>query len=153
MIGRSPGDSAACDLAAALQATDLAIATAESRTGGQLAAQFARHADLGPYIECGFVVYSVDAKCEVLGIGRSLAERCQAVAPEVNAAIAEGALTRYPRIVCRKQGARVQRPSLHCLTRPTSERQARIRTGTDFEAGVFDSRSWCDNGTSGLASG
>jgi len=36
VIGRSPGDSAACDLAAALQATDLAIATAESRTGGQL---------------------------------------------------------------------------------------------------------------------
>lgn len=30
---------------------------------------------------------------------------------------------------------------------------ARIRTGTDLAAGVFDSLSWCDKGTSGFISG
>jgi len=92
VISPSADDSAARDLAAALQDTDLKIATAESCTGGQLAAHFARDADLGSHLERGFVVYSIDAKCELLGIERELAERCEAVTPEVTAAMAEGAL-------------------------------------------------------------
>lgn len=93
MISPSADDSAARDLAAALQGTDLKIATAESCTGGQLAAHFARDVNLGSHLERGFVVYSIDAKCELLGIARSLAERGEAVTPEVTAAMAEGALT------------------------------------------------------------
>lgn len=92
MISSSANDSAARDLAAALQGTDLRIVTAESCTGGQLAAHFARDADLGSHLERGFVVYSIDAKCELLGIERSLAERCDAVTAELTAAMAEAAL-------------------------------------------------------------
>lgn len=92
MISRSAEDSAVRDLAAALRGTDLKIATAESCTGGQLAAHFARDADLGSHLERGFVVYSIDAKCELLGIERELAEFGEAVTPEVTAAMAQGAL-------------------------------------------------------------
>lgn len=92
MISPSADDSAARDLAAALQGTDLKITTAESCTGGQLAAHFARDENLGSHLERGFVVYSIDAKCELLGIERDLAERCEAVTAEVTAAMAEGAL-------------------------------------------------------------
>lgn len=72
--------------------TDLQIATAESWTGGQLAARFARNVELGSHLERGFIVYSIDAKTELLGIERELAERGEAVTPEVTAAMAEGAL-------------------------------------------------------------
>lgn len=92
MISPSVDASAVRDLAAALEGTELKIATAESCTGGQLAAHFARDADLGSHLERGFVVYSIDAKCELLGIERRLAERCEGVTPEVTAAMAEGAL-------------------------------------------------------------
>lgn len=78
----------------ALQGSDLRIATAESCTGGQLAALFAGDVELGPSLERGYVVYSIDAKCEMLGVDRGDAERCEAVNPEVARAMAEGALER-----------------------------------------------------------
>ena len=81
-------------LTEALQGSDLRIATAESCTGGQLAALFAGDVELGPSLERGYVVYSIDAKCEMLGVDRSDAERCEAVNPEVARAMAEGALER-----------------------------------------------------------
>jgi nicotinamide-nucleotide amidase len=93
VINTSSVDSAARNLAAALQGTDLQIATAESCTGGQLAARFARDADLGSHLERGFVVYSIDAKTELLAIERKLAERREAVTPEVTTAMAEGVLS------------------------------------------------------------
>lgn len=81
-------------LTEALRGSDLRIATAESCTGGQLAALFAGDVELGPSLERGFIVYSIDAKCEMLGVERSDAERCEAVNPEVARAMAEGALER-----------------------------------------------------------
>lgn len=81
-------------LTEALQGSDLRIVTAESCTGGQLAALFAGDVELGPSLERGYVVYSIDAKCEMLGVDRSDAERCEAVNPEVARAMAEGALER-----------------------------------------------------------
>lgn len=81
-------------LAAALAGSDIRIATAESCTGGQLAALLARDIDLGPHLDRGFVVYSQDSKCELLGVPRTDVERCDAVNPEVAAALALGALDR-----------------------------------------------------------
>ncbi len=79
-------------LAEALRGSALRWATAESCTGGQLAALMARDVDLGSHLERGFVVYSIDAKCEQLGVDRSDAERCDAVNREVAEAMAAGAL-------------------------------------------------------------
>ncbi|MBE1526913.1 nicotinamide-nucleotide amidase [Sphingopyxis sp. OAS728] len=76
----------------ALRGTDLRIATAESCTGGQLAAVFAGDTELGPSLERGYVAYSLDAKCDMLGVDRADAERCEAVNPEVARAMADGAL-------------------------------------------------------------
>ena len=71
---------------------DIRFATAESCTGGQLAAALAGHSTLGSHLERGYIVYSVDAKCEMLGISRALAERSQGVGASVTAALAEAAL-------------------------------------------------------------
>lgn len=79
-------------LADALHGSEFRWATAESCTGGQLAALMARDSALGSHLERGFVVYSVDAKCEMLGVDRADAERCEAVNPEVAEAMAVGAI-------------------------------------------------------------
>lgn len=80
------------ELARHLAGKTLRFVTAESCTGGQLSALFAADAVLGTHLERGFVVYSVDAKCEMLGVSREDAERDGAVNPEVAAAMATGAL-------------------------------------------------------------
>ncbi|SKB90660.1 CinA family protein [Sphingopyxis flava] len=85
-------DYRAAELARLLAECKLSFATAESCTGGQLAAVLAGDAVLGPHLERGFVVYSADAKCELLGVGRDDVERCEAVNSDVAAAMAEGAL-------------------------------------------------------------
>ncbi|HWL46983.1 MAG TPA: nicotinamide-nucleotide amidohydrolase family protein [Sphingomonadaceae bacterium] len=79
---------------AALRGSTLRFAVAESCTGGQLAALFARDAALGPHLERGFVVYSADAKRELLGVAHDDVERCEAVNPRAADAMAEGALSR-----------------------------------------------------------
>ena len=83
-------------LAAALAGSELRWSIAESCTGGQRAALMAREAALGSHLERGYVVYSIDAKCEMLGVDRADAERCEAVNPEVAEAIAAGALANGP---------------------------------------------------------
>ncbi len=91
----SPADDIgrhATELARLLSARGLSFATAESCTGGQLAAVLAGDEVLGPHLERGFVVYSADAKCELLGVRRDDVERCEAVNSDVAAAMAKGAL-------------------------------------------------------------
>lgn len=80
------------ELARRLSARPIRFVTAESCTGGQLAALFAGDAMLGPHLERGYVAYSIDAKCEQLGVARCDAERNDAVNAEVAAAMAKGAL-------------------------------------------------------------
>lgn len=79
-------------LAAALAGTALRWSIAESCTGGQLAALMARNSALGSHLERAFVVYSIDAKCEMLGVDRADAHRREAVNPEVAETMAAGAL-------------------------------------------------------------
>ncbi len=81
-------------LAAALSDSKLLIATAESCTGGQLAALLAGDVALGPHLDRGFVVYSADSKCDILGLSRDDVERNDAVNREVARALAAGALER-----------------------------------------------------------
>jgi nicotinamide-nucleotide amidase len=73
---------------------DLTVATAESCTGGMLAALLTDIEGAGHGFERGFVTYTNEAKTELLGIEPSLLELNQAVSEVVARAMAEGALKR-----------------------------------------------------------
>jgi nicotinamide-nucleotide amidase len=70
------------------------IATAESCTGGLLAARLTELAGASDYFRGGLVVYSNEAKVEQAGVPGELIERHGAVSAEVAQALAEGARTR-----------------------------------------------------------
>jgi nicotinamide-nucleotide amidase len=72
----------------------LTIATAESCTGGMLAALLTDIEGAGHGFERGFVTYSKGSKVELLGIEPSLLEHNDAVSEVVARAMAEGALKR-----------------------------------------------------------
>jgi nicotinamide-nucleotide amidase len=78
---------AACD-------RNLTLATAESCTGGLLASLLTDVEGVSHAFERGFVVYTEEAKAELLGIDPELIGRCGAVSREVAVAMAEGALSR-----------------------------------------------------------
>lgn len=82
------------DLAAALAGSHLRLVTAESCTGGLLAARLASDARLGPHLERGYVVYSPRAKIEDLGADPDEVERSDAVNMAVTESLARGALVR-----------------------------------------------------------
>lgn len=71
---------------------ELSLTAAESCTGGMLASLLTDVEGVSSAFERGFVVYSVDAKCELLHIARDTVEQCGAVSEEVAVAMAEGAL-------------------------------------------------------------
>jgi nicotinamide-nucleotide amidase len=79
---------------AAFRAKGLKIATAESCTGGLIAATLTAVAGSSDVVDCGFVTYSNDAKTELLGVPETILARVGAVSEEVARAMAEGALTR-----------------------------------------------------------
>jgi nicotinamide-nucleotide amidase len=70
------------------------IVTAESCTGGLLAALLTEVPGSSAVVERGFVTYSNDAKTEMLGVPADLIARHGAVSEEVARAMAEGALRR-----------------------------------------------------------
>jgi len=72
----------------------LKLATAESCTGGLLAALLTDVEGRGHVFERGFVVYSKDAKCDLLGIARDKVDSCGAVSEEIAVEMARGALRR-----------------------------------------------------------
>ena len=73
---------------------DLKVATAESCTGGMLAALLTDIQGCGHGFDRGFVTYAKDAKSDLLGIDRDLLEQNEAVSEPVARAMAEGALAR-----------------------------------------------------------
>jgi len=81
-------------LAAALLARSSMLATAESCTGGLIAAACTERPGSSTWFERGFVTYSNAAKREMLGVAAALIDRHGAVSGEVAAAMAEGALAR-----------------------------------------------------------
>lgn len=72
----------------------LKLATAESCTGGLIAACLTEIPGSSDVVERGMVTYSNQAKTELLGVPAALIERHGAVSAEVAAAMAEGALAR-----------------------------------------------------------
>jgi nicotinamide-nucleotide amidase len=84
--------SLAAQLGAALLARKLMIATAESCTGGLVAAALTSIAGSSDWFDRGFVTYSNLAKHDMLGVPLALIEQHGAVSEEVARAMAEGAL-------------------------------------------------------------
>jgi nicotinamide-nucleotide amidase len=72
----------------------LMLATAESCTGGLVASLLTDIEGHSGCFERGFVTYSEEAKCELLGVAPDLIERHGAVSHEVAAAMVSGALGR-----------------------------------------------------------
>ena len=81
---------------AACRARGLHLATAESCTGGMIAAALTDIAGSSDVVERGFVTYSNAAKTELLGVPAELISHVGAVSEEVAWAMAAGALAHAP---------------------------------------------------------
>ena len=73
---------------------DLKVATAESCTGGMLAALLTDIEGAGHGFDRGFVTYTKQAKTDLLGIPQDLLDHNDAVSATVARAMAEGAIAR-----------------------------------------------------------
>lgn len=82
----------AADILAKARAAGLRIATAESCTGGMVAAALTDVAGASDVFERGFVTYSNEAKMELLGVKPDTLEAHGAVSEAVAREMAEGAL-------------------------------------------------------------
>lgn len=85
-------DQANAAIIRAYAAKSLKIATAESCTGGLVAASLTDVAGSSAVVDRGFVTYSNEAKTAMLGVPAELISRVGAVSAEVARAMAEGAL-------------------------------------------------------------
>ncbi len=74
------------------RARGLHVATAESCTGGLVAAALTEIAGSSDVVDCGFVTYSNGAKQKLLGVPAATLTRYGAVSRETAAAMAKGAL-------------------------------------------------------------
>jgi nicotinamide-nucleotide amidase len=96
MMGTLPGalvDQAGTVLSK-FAAVNLKLATAESCTGGLIAAGLTEPAGASHVFERGFVTYSNAAKTELLGVSERLIASHGAVSAEVAGAMAQGAVDR-----------------------------------------------------------
>ena len=91
MLPPSTLDEAA-ELLAALQAQGLTIATAESCTGGLIAAALTAIPGSSASVLAGFVTYSNEAKTSMLGVPAAMIAELGAVSEEVARQMVEGAL-------------------------------------------------------------
>lgn len=83
-------------LLAALRAQNLRVATAESCTGGLVAALLTEIAGSSDGVDCGFVTYSNAAKQAMLGVAAATLETHGAVSEPTAREMALGALARSP---------------------------------------------------------
>jgi nicotinamide-nucleotide amidase len=81
---------------AACRARDWHLATAESCTGGLVAAALTAIAGSSDVVERGFVTYSNEAKMEMLGVPADTIAAHGAVSAQTTAAMARGAIARAP---------------------------------------------------------
>ena len=81
-------------LLAACRAKGIVLATAESCTGGLIAAVLTAIPGASDVVDRGFVTYSNEAKNELIGVPMPLIQAHGAVSKEVAHAMAEGALAR-----------------------------------------------------------
>jgi nicotinamide-nucleotide amidase len=94
VYSESPDDTLDIVVGRLLRKKHARVATAESCTGGLLAARLTDAGGSSDYFIGGFVVYTDDQKREVLGVPKELLARHSAVSEPVAAAMAEGAMRR-----------------------------------------------------------
>ena len=70
------------------------LVTAESCTGGWVAEVVTATAGSSGWFDCGFITYSNDAKCALLGVSPMTLARYGAVSEQTTAAMARGTLER-----------------------------------------------------------
>lgn len=76
------------------RAKGLRLSTAESCTGGLISGCLTEVSGSSEVLERGFITYSNQAKCDLLGVDLKMIEIAGAVSEEVARAMAEGALQR-----------------------------------------------------------
>lgn len=81
-------------LLAAARASGVKLATAESCTGGLIAATLTAIAGSSDVVDRGFVTYSNEAKTDMLGVPMGLIDAVGAVSEPVARLMAQGALSR-----------------------------------------------------------
>src|SRR5262250_256326 len=81
---------------AACRRKGMKLATAESCTGGMVAAALTDIAGSSDVLERGFVTYSNEAKSELLGVPSAMIAAHGAVSAQVATAMVQGALSRAP---------------------------------------------------------
>jgi len=86
--------SLAADVLAACRARGWMLATAESCTGGMIAAALTEIAGSSDVVDRGYVTYSNRAKVGMLGVSQATLDAVGAVSEEVAAEMAAGALSR-----------------------------------------------------------
>jgi len=96
MTFTQPTLQAAEGLLARCRSMNLRIATAESCTGGLIAASLTEIAGSSDVVERGFVTYSNEAKQEMLAVPEAMIRDHGAVSAEVAEAMAMGALAHSP---------------------------------------------------------
>jgi nicotinamide-nucleotide amidase len=96
LLHEAPALALVIPLAEALRARGWTMATAESCTGGLIAATCTALAGSSDWFERGFVTYSNAAKAELLGVDAGLIVQHGAVSEPVARAMAEGALLHCP---------------------------------------------------------
>jgi nicotinamide-nucleotide amidase len=92
MVNANPTSALCEQLATALQARGWLLATAESCTGGMIAAACTDLSGSSNWFERGFVSYSNEAKTELLGVAPDLIVQHGAVSEVVARAMAFGAI-------------------------------------------------------------
>ncbi|MEX0407068.1 CinA family protein [Aquibium sp. LZ166] len=90
----SPHEDLARQVLAACQTRGIMLATAESCTGGMIAAALTDIPGSSSVVDRGFVTYSNEAKQEMLGVAHSTLEAHGAVSRETALEMAAGALAR-----------------------------------------------------------
>lgn len=132
-------------VAASLRVRSAKLVTAESCTGGLVAAACTDLAGSSAWFERGFVTYSNAAKVEMLGVPPALIEAHGAVSEQVARAMAEGAIAassaRYAVAVtgiAGPSGGSVGKPVgtvwLACADRHATTRVRLVRAGGDRSA-------------------
>lgn len=89
-------ETLAAEVLETCRARGLVLATAESCTGGMVAAALTDVPGSSDVVERGFVTYSNAAKTDLLGVPSELIDLHGAVSEPVARAMAEGALVRSP---------------------------------------------------------
>jgi nicotinamide-nucleotide amidase len=77
-----------------LEADGTRVAIAESCTGGMICTAIVSDPEVSGALERGFIVYSLDSKCELLDLDRAEVESCEGVSREVALGMAKAALQR-----------------------------------------------------------